>query len=63
MVLGDDIEVMGPDMEPFSQKLYYMTDEERTPIDSAPHPQQLIRVRMDRPVTENCMIRIRKEGD
>ena len=63
MVLGDTVEVMGPGEEPFTQSLYYMTDEERTPIDSAPHAQQLVRIKMDKPVGENYMLRIRKEGE
>ncbi len=57
MSLGDEIEVFGPYSDFFSQKIELMLDEEDQPIDSAPHPQQILKIRMDYPVLENYMFR------
>lgn len=61
MVLGDEIEIFGPDCDFFTQKLDVLQDEEGQPIDSAPHPQQILRIRMDQPVAEKYILRKRKE--
>lgn len=57
MVIGDEIEVMGPFTDYFTMKLTEMYNEEGEPITSAPHPQQIIRIKMDRPVGPNFMLR------
>ena len=46
MVIGDEIEVFGPGRDFFSQKLDFMQDEEGNDIESAPHPQQIVQIRM-----------------
>ena len=61
MVLGDEIEVMGPGREFFTQTLKEMYDEEGTPVQSAPHPQQILRIPMDQPVSPYDMLR-KKRG-
>jgi len=35
-------------------------NEEGEPIDSAPHPQQIVKIKMAHPVAENFMLRKRK---
>ena len=60
MDIGDVIEVFGPKGEAFTQTLEYMTDEECTPIESAPHPQQILNIKMAQPVAEMYMIRKEK---
>ncbi len=50
MVIGDEIEIMGPYTDYFAQKLTEMYDEEGTPIEAAPHPQQIITMRMEQAV-------------
>lgn len=60
MVLGDDIEVFGPGRRFFSQKLTVLQDEEGEPIESAPHPQQILRIKMEQPVGENYILRKKK---
>ena len=60
MVQGDEIEVFGPDAPFFRQRLELMLDEEGQPVEAAPHPQQILRIRMDRPVAENYMLRKQK---
>ena len=54
---GDEVEVFGPGDHCFSQVIRGMTDEEGTPIDSAPHAQQLVKIPMDQPVGKNFMVR------
>lgn len=61
MVLGDEIEVFGPYTDFWIQKLDYLKDEEGNDLESAPHPQQILKIRMDRPVKENFMLRKKKE--
>ena len=60
MSIGDTIEVFGPSGGMFTQKLEYMTDADGVPLTSAPHPQQILKIRMDRPVGEMYMFRKEK---
>lgn len=60
MVVGDEIEVFGPGRDYFIQKLEVLLDEEKEPIESAPHPQQIVHIRMDQPVAEKYILRKRK---
>ena len=57
MNLGDTIEVFGPGTDYFVQKLDFMLDEEGTPIESCPHPQQILQIKMKQPVGRNFMLR------
>ena len=57
MVLGDEIEVFGRYGMGFKQTIEEMTDEEGNPIESAPHPQQIVKIRMKEPVSEDWMFR------
>lgn len=61
MTVGEEIEVFGPYTDFFSQKLEIMLDEDGEPVESAPHPQQILKIKMDKPVKENFMLRKRKE--
>ena len=38
-----------------------MYNEEGEPIESAPHPQQILKIKMNKPVKENFMLRKKKE--
>ncbi|MCR5481526.1 MAG: U32 family peptidase [Clostridia bacterium] len=60
MSIGEEIEVFGPYTDFFTQKLEVMLDEEGNPVDSAPHPQQILKIRMDKPVAKNFMLRKKK---
>ena len=60
MSIGDEIEVFGPTGGFFKQKLEYMTDEEGEPVESAPHPQQILKIKMDQPVSATYMLRKEK---
>lgn len=61
MTVGEEIEVFGPYTDYFSQKLKVLLDEEGNPLESAPHPQQILQIKMERPVAKNFMLRKRKE--
>ena len=60
MVLGDEIEVFGPATDFFTQKLTEMYDKEGNLIEAAPHPQQILKIRTEKPVKPFFMLRKRK---
>ena len=60
--LGDTIEVFGPDIDYFEQKLTVLLDEDDNPIESAPHPQQILHIKMNKPVKPNYILR-KKKGE
>lgn len=62
MVIGDEIEIFGPDIDFFTQELKNMYNEEGETIDSCPHPQQIIKIKTDKPVKANYIVRKRKEN-
>ena len=61
MVKGETIEVLLPSGESFEQTLDGLLDEERTPIDSAPHAQQKVYISFPHPVPRGALLRKRKE--
>jgi U32 family peptidase len=61
MSVGETIEIFGPGRESFEQVLTQMTDVEGNLLLAAPHPQQMLLIKMDRLVQPNDMLRKRKE--
>ena len=57
MKVGQQIEIMQPEQPNFSQEITEMFDMDGNPIDAAPHPQQLVTMRMSKPVREFAMLR------
>ena len=57
MKLGQEIEVFQPVGAPFRQNLSEMWDEEGQEIAVAPHPQQIVRIRMTQEVAANSILR------
>ncbi|MBN7772453.1 peptidase U32 family protein [Clostridium aminobutyricum] len=57
MSVGEEIEVFGPYTDYFSQKIDEMLNEEGEAIESAPHPQQIVQIKMSNPVKAGFMIR------
>lgn len=55
--VGDEIEIFGPNDDFFSQKIEKMWDEEGKEIEAAPHAEQIIRMKMAKPVKPWYMIR------
>ena len=47
----------------FEQKIDEMYDEDWNSIESAPHPQQILKIKTDRPVRPDYILRKRKEQD
>ena len=62
MQLGDEIEILRPNGTIFRQTLDTMTDEDGMPIERAPHPQQLLWLRLTDAVGEYSMIRRRRRN-
>lgn len=63
MVIGDVLEVMGPNYYSFNQTIQEMFDKDGKPIEVAPHAQQLIYIRMDQPVKELNILRRERKDD
>lgn len=57
MIVGDEIEIISPQREYFSQKIEKLWDEKGNPIDTAPHPQQIIKMKMEQPVSSWDILR------
>ncbi|MEG0391510.1 MAG: U32 family peptidase [Anaerovoracaceae bacterium] len=60
MTVGETLEIFGPGVPYFSQKLEVLLDEKGEPLMSAPHPQQILQIKMDKPVKEHYILRKRK---
>ncbi|MDF2592738.1 MAG: peptidase [Clostridia bacterium] len=64
MVIGDEIEIIGPKRDMFAQKLEKMWNSEGEEIESAPHPQMIIKIKMAKPVSRfDILRRERKDGE
>lgn len=57
MVLGEEIEVFGPGTDFYTMTITEMYDEEGNPISACPHPQQIIRMKMDKPAAPDFLLR------
>lgn len=58
---GDEIEVFGPNKEHFNQIIEKMWDKDNSEIEVAPHAQQIIKIKMDKPVEAWDIIRKPRE--
>ena len=58
--VGDTIEVFGPHTAFYEETISEMYDEEGNPVQSAPHPQQILRIRFERTPEEGFILRKRK---
>ena len=61
MVVGDEIEIFGPGSNYFVQTLTEMYNEEGEPIEAAPHPQQILKIKLNGPAGPDFMVRKKKE--
>ena len=57
MKIGQEIEVFQPNAPLYRQVLSDMLDEEGNPIAVAPHAQQIVKIRMDKPVEPYTILR------
>ncbi|OGO77565.1 MAG: peptidase U32 [Clostridiales bacterium GWB2_37_7] len=64
MVIGDEIEIIGPHREMFGQKLEDMWNDAGEKIEAAPHPQMIVKIKMAKPVARfDILRRERKDGE
>lgn len=61
--VGDVVEIFGPDMNYFELKIENMWNEEDEPIESAPHAQQLIKMKIYNQVKPFYLIRKKRDDD
>lgn len=57
MRVGEEIEIFQPKGEGWRQTLAEMTDEDGAAIEAAPHPQQHVYIRMERPIEQFAILR------
>ena len=55
--VGDEIEIIQPNQPFFKQKIDYMENEKGEAIDVAPHAQMIVKMKMEKPITKEAMIR------
>ncbi|MEG1163482.1 MAG: U32 family peptidase [Anaerovoracaceae bacterium] len=60
MSIGEEIEIFGPYDKYFTQTLKEMYNEDGEAVESAPHPQQILKIKVERPVKPNYMLRKKK---
>lgn len=58
---GDSLEFYGPETNAFSEVLEEMTDEHNQPLETAPHPQQIVRIKVKKVVRPWDLIRRAKD--
>ncbi len=58
--VGDTIEIFGPRTPYYEEVIQEMYDEEGEPVQSAPHPQQILRIRFARTPGEGFIMRKKK---
>ncbi|MBN2898548.1 MAG: U32 family peptidase [Clostridia bacterium] len=61
IIVGDDIEIIGPNYYAAEQKVTTLLNEKDQVIESAPHAQQIIKIKMDQPVEKYFILRKRSE--
>ncbi len=57
MCVGDEIEVMGPYKETTYTTIEEMYNEVGEPIESAPHPRQIVKLKLGVEVDKDYMLR------
>ena len=58
--VGDTVEIFGPHTAYWEETIEEMYDEDEEPVESAPHPQQILRIRFKRTPGEGFIIRKKK---
>lgn len=57
MVIGDRIEIIGPYSQTIETIIEEMFDEDGNPIEAAPHPRQIVKIKLPEQVGPNFMLR------
>ena len=64
MVIGDEIEIIGPKRDMFAQKLEKMWNDDGENIESAPHHQLIVTIKLEKSVARfDILRRERKDGE
>jgi putative protease len=58
--VGDTVEIFGPHTPFYEETIREMYDEEGSAIESAPHPQQILRIRFEKTPEEGFIMRKKK---
>jgi putative protease len=58
--VGDTVEIFGPHTPYYEETIHEMYDEEGNAIESAPHPQQILRIRFERTPEQGFIMRKKK---
>lgn len=59
--VGDEVEIFGPYTEFFTQTVHGLVNDEGEAVQDAPHPQQILKMEIDKAVAPGFLIRKRKE--
>lgn len=57
---GDEVEFFGPKTELFSVIINNIKDENNNDIDIVRHPKQIVKIKVDMPLSENDMMKVKK---
>ncbi|QZY57000.1 peptidase U32 family protein [Crassaminicella profunda] len=60
---GETIEVMGPGMKNYTQNIEHLWNDKGEALDVAPHPQQMIKIKMEKPVEKYHILRRCRKDD
>ena len=55
--LGDEVEILVPAGKNFKQKIELLYDQAGCPVNSAPHPRQMLRLHLEKPAPPYSMLR------
>ena len=58
--VGDEVEIFGPNTEFYTEIIEEMTDEDGITVDSAPHPQQILKIKFKRKPGKHFILRKKK---
>lgn len=61
--VGEKVEIFGPDIDYFEQKIEKLYDKNNKEINVAPHPQQVFKFKVDKPVKKYYLLRKIKKED
>jgi len=59
--VGEEIEFMPFSSPSFAQRISQLWDQEGNEIHSAPHPKQIVKMKVIKPVEKNILIRKKEE--
>jgi len=55
--VGEDVEILGPDIKHIDFTIKNIINDKDEEVDSAPHPQQIVKMKIDKDVKPNYLIR------